>query len=85
MKKKFEKLLAEYSKIKDELENHTSDNHDNMLHDIQGYYENLNLYLRYGNKCVELDIDESYESLKKQLKAARMLLKAHQSLNYIFG
>jgi len=85
MQKKFEKLLKEYSEIKDELENHTSENNDNMLYDIQGYYENLNLYLHYGEKRVELDINESYECLKKQLKAARMLLKAHQSLKYIFG
>ncbi len=59
---------------------HNEDFHDGMYYDIQGYAETYNY---------ELETDEErtneIETLHKQVKACRMLLKGLESLNYIYG
>ncbi len=77
---KFYKLLNEYDELKDRIMDHTNKFHDGMYYDIQGYSE---IY-EY-----ELETDEErtneIETLHKQVKACRMLLKGLKSLNYIYG
>ncbi len=77
---KFYKLLNEYDELKDRIMDHTNKFHDGMYYDIQGYSE---IY-EY-----ELETDEErtneIETLHKQVKACRMLLKGLESLNYIYS
>jgi len=78
--KKFYTLLNEYDELKDKIMEHDDNYHDGMYYDIQGYSE---IY-EY-----ELENDEEktneIETLNKQVKACRMLLKGLESLNYIYG
>jgi len=78
--KKFYTLLNEYDELKDKIMEHDDNYHDGMYYDIQGYSE---IY-EY-----ELDTDEEkadeIETLNKQVKACRMLLKGLESLNYTYG
>jgi len=78
--KKFYKLLNEYDELKDKIMDHNENFHDGMYYDIQGYSE---IY-EY-----ELENDEErtneIETLNKQVKACRMLLKGLESLNYTYG
>lgn len=78
--KKFYKLLNEYDELKDRIMEHDDNYHDGMYWDIQGYMETYEY---------ELDTDEErseeIETLHKQVKACRMLLKGLESLNYIYG
>jgi len=77
--KKFYKLLNEYDELKDKIMDFDDKYHDGMYFDIQGYVETYEY---------ELDTDEErtdeIETLHKQVKACRMLLKALESLNYIY-
>ena len=77
---KFYKLLNEYNELKDKIMEHDDRFHDGMYYDIQGYSE---IY-EY-----ELETDEEraneIETLHKQVKSCRMLLKGLESLNYIYG
>ena len=76
---KFYKLLNEYDELKDRIMDHTNKFHDGMYYDIQGYSE---IYEH------ELETDEEkteeIETLHKQVKACRMLLKGLKALNYIY-
>ena len=78
--KKFYTLLKEYDELKDKIMEHDDNYHDGMYYDIQGYSE---IY-QY-----ELENDEErtkeIETLNKQVKACRMLLKGLESLNYTYG
>ncbi len=78
--KKFYTLLNEYDELKDKIMEHDDNYHDGMYYDIQGYSE---IY-EY-----ELENDEErtneIETLNKQVKACRMLLKGLESLNYTYG
>ena len=77
---KFYKLLNEYDELKDKIMDYNENFHDGMYYDIQGYSE---IY-QY-----ELETDEErtneIETLNKQVKACRMLLKGLESLNYTYG
>ncbi len=79
LNKKFYKLLNEYDELKDKIMEHNENFHDGMYYDIQGYSE---IY-QY-----ELETDEEraneIETLNKQVKACRMLLKGLESLSYIY-
>jgi hypothetical protein len=76
---KFYKLRNEYEALKDKIMDVDDKYHDGMYYDIQGYVETYEY---------ELDTDEErtdeIETLHKQVKACRMLLKALESLNYIY-
>ncbi len=80
LNKKFYKLLNEYDELKDKIMEHKEGFHDGMYYDIQGYSETYNY---------ELETDEEraneIETLHKQVKACRMLLKGLESLKYIYG
>ncbi len=71
--KSYSDLIDEYMELKDEIVDYTDEFHDDMLWDIQGYCEYLD----------EDEDDLDIESLLKQVKAVRLLLKAIQSLEYI--
>ena len=77
---KFYKLLNEYNELKDKIMDHDGKYHDGMYYDIQGYAETYEY---------ELETDEErtneIETLHKQVKACRMLLKGLKALNYIYG
>ena len=77
---KFYKLLNEYDELKDKIMDHDGKYHDGMYYDIQGYSE---IYEH------ELETDEErteeIETLHKQVKACRMLLKGLKALNYIYS
>jgi hypothetical protein len=77
---KFYKLLNEYHELKDKIMDHDGKYHDGMYYDIQGYAETYEY---------ELETDEErtneIETLHKQVKACRMLLKGLKALNYIYG
>tara|TARA_R100001510_G_scaffold53547_1_gene55246 strand:- start:386 stop:634 length:249 start_codon:yes stop_codon:yes gene_type:complete len=76
---KFYKLLNEYDELKDKIMDYNENFHDGMYYDIQGYSE---IY-QY-----ELETDEErtneIETLNKQVKACRMLLKGLESLKYTY-
>jgi hypothetical protein len=77
---KFYKLLNEYDELKDKIMDHTNDQlNDGMYWDIQGYVETY----EYELETDEERTDE-IETLHKQVKACRMLLKGLESLNYIY-
>ena len=71
---KAEKLLEEYFELKDKLEYHTSMFHDAIYYDIEGYWEDIE----------ELN-DKDIETLTKQVKCFRMILKGVEGLNYVYG
>jgi hypothetical protein len=68
---KFEMLLRKYSEIKDELLNYTEEHHDNMLFDIEGYWNTF-------------DLDE-IDSLEEQVKTFEVMLTLYKNINYIYG
>ena len=72
VKKEAELLLGRYMEIKDMLEDHTSEHHDNMLCDIMGYYEDIEEHGEVDNDC-----------LKKQVGLCEKLLYTYQSLDDI--
>jgi len=78
--KKFYTLLNEYDELKDKIMEHDDNYHDGMYYDIQGYSE---IY-EYELENDEEKADE-IETLNKQVKACRMLLKGLESLNYTYG
>jgi len=71
---KAEKLLQEYFRLKDELEDHTSMFHDDMYYDIQGYWEDIE----------ELN-DNDIETLTNQVECFRMILKGIEGISYVYG
>lgn len=77
--KKFYTLLNEYNELKDKIMEYDENYHDGMYYDIQGYSE---IY-EYELENDEERINE-IETLNKQVKACRMLLKGLESLNYIY-
>ena len=78
--KKFYTLLNEYDELKDKIMEHDDNYHDGMYYDIQGYSEIYEYELENDEeKTKEID------TLNKQVKACRMLLKGLESLNYTYG
>ena len=73
------KISPSIDELKDKIMEHDDNYHDGMYYDIQGYSE---IY-EY-----ELETDEErtneIDTLNKQVKACRMLLKGLESLNYIY-
>ena len=66
-------LLQKYSKIKNNLLDHTEQFHDGMHYDIEGYWE-----------CVmEGDYDD-LETLKNQVKAFTKILEGYKLIRYTF-
>ena len=66
-----EKLLREYSKLRDELMPYTMKHFDYMSYDIDGYWE-------ADEDDVDIDI------LKNQISAFKILLKGYKKINYIY-
>ena len=66
-----EKLLREYSKLRDELMPYTMNHFDAMSYDIDGYWE--------------ADYDVDLNILKNQISAFKILLKGYKKINYIYG
>ena len=66
-------LLKEYSRLKNELINHTEHFHDGMQYDIEGFWESV----------MEEDYSE-LKALQNQVKAFNKLLEGYKLINYTF-
>ena len=79
---KFEKLMEEYFKIKDDLLEWTECHHDSMLYDIDGYYETMDEAIQDGD---EEYIEKITDQLEVQVKAFRKILKGLSMVNYYYA
>ena len=66
-------LLQEYSRLKDELINHTEHLHDGMYYDIEGFWE-----------CVMEGDYSEFEALQNQVTAFTKVLEGYKLINYTF-
>jgi hypothetical protein len=66
-------LLKEYSRLKDELINHTEHFHDGMCYDIEGFWESV----------MEGDYSE-LGALQNQVIAFNKILEGYKLINYTF-
>ncbi|MHA2218075.1 MAG: hypothetical protein ACXACY_19240 [Candidatus Hodarchaeales archaeon] len=71
---KYTKLLKEYSKLKDEILEHTNEFYDAMLYDIEGF-----------NSISEDEILIFTDDLENQVKAFKSILKGLKKISYTFG
>lgn len=74
MEAKFEKLLREYSRLQDEMMEHTMDYFDAMSYDISGY----------RNDYFDNNFDE-IESLRRQVNGFKLILKGLNMVHYTYG
>jgi len=74
MRSKAKSLLNEYFDLKDQMEDYTSEWHDAMLWDIQGYHEDFD------------DLtDKDIETLKNQVKCFRSILQSIKKLEFVYS
>lgn len=66
-----QELLNKYFELKDELEEYTSEHHDNILWDIIGYREEL-------EENPDEDEEGYYKDVEKQVKTFTAILKAYE-------
>jgi len=73
-KSTLQELLSVYFDIKDELEDYTSEHHDDILWDVQGYHEEI-----AENPDDEEYYDELHKDLEKQVTLFKEILKAYEN------
>lgn len=72
-RKKYD-LINEYFDLKDQLEDYTSEWHDAMLWDIQGYHEDFD------------DLtDKDIETLENQVQCFRTILQSIKKLEFVYS
>lgn len=72
-KRKVYDLINEYFDLKDQLEDYTSEWHDAMLWDIQGYHEDFD------------DLtDKDIETLENQVRCFRTILRSIKKIKFVY-
>jgi len=74
MRRKANYLLKQYTDLKDALENYTSEWHDAMFWDIDGYWEDIDNLT-----------DEDIETLENQVKCFRSILQSIEKLKFVYS
>ena len=74
MRSKARSLLNEYFDLKDQLEDYTSEWHDAIFFDIQGYYEDFNSLT-----------DGDIETLENQVQCFRSILQSIKKLEFVYS
>tara|TARA_R110001632_G_scaffold1166_9_gene4667 strand:+ start:327 stop:641 length:315 start_codon:yes stop_codon:yes gene_type:complete len=79
---RFNELIGEYFKIKDDLLEYTEDHHDSMLFDIDGYHETMGEAIDDDDQEYMIQITDELET---QVKAFRLILKGLVMVNYHYA